>query len=185
MRSQPNLLPFHLVLAQPAHLGQLPTGTFLTWLLTCLCPPPAQTRGVLPPPAPAAPYLQQQPASLGVGPPPGLPAVSLHRGRGTPRGLGAAGGPGLQRLAAHQAHGAAHPAQGPAGQGRGRGRGRPGSRPAPALATARPQAPATSGRGWRRPQRVPARSLLGPRRQEAGECGAWRGAVTRSPGRSQ
>ncbi|KAM7339592.1 hypothetical protein ACRRTK_000207 [Alexandromys fortis] len=78
---------------------------------------------------PAAPYLKQQPPPLGSHRTPGLTALGPLRARRSPGGLRAAGGRGLERLAAHQAHGAAHPARRPAGPGRGRGL--PASRSAP------------------------------------------------------
>lgn len=78
---------------------------------------------------PAAPYLKQQPPPLDRRRTPGLRALGPRGARRSPGGLRAAGGQRLERLAAHQAHGAAHPARHPAGPGRGRGL--PASRPAP------------------------------------------------------
>lgn len=84
----------------------------------------------LPAPGPQLPpYLKQQPPPLDGRRTPGLTALGPRGARRSPRGLRAARGQRLERLAAHQAHGAAHPARHPAGPGRGRGL--PASRPAP------------------------------------------------------
>lgn len=84
--------------------------------------PAARTR-------PTAPYLKQQPPPRVGRRTPGLTALGPRGARRSPGGLRTAGGQRLERLAAHQTHGAAHPARDPAGPGRGRGL--PASRPAP------------------------------------------------------
>jgi hypothetical protein len=105
---------------------------------------------------PTAPYLKQQPPPRVGRRTPGLTALGPRGARRSPGGLRAAGGQRLERLAAHQAHGAAHPARDPAGPGRGRGL--PASRPAPQ--PQRPLGPRRLRRGeeGRRPRPAPSES---------------------------
>lgn len=138
---------------------------------------------------PAAPYLKPQPLPLDRRRTPGLTALGPRGARRSPRGLRAARGQRLERLAAHQAHGAAHPARHPASPGRGRGLPREPARPQPQ----RPLGPRRLRRGeeGRRPRPAPSESAsasattplgfgsAGP--GEGRRRGRWRQTVGRGP----